>query len=46
MSDESNPTVILHGEAGLPAVDADALRQVMRRWPSGVAIVTSHYHVI
>ena len=46
MSDESNPIVILHREAGPPAVDPDALRQVMRRWVSGVAIVTSHHQGI
>ena len=43
MSEESNPFAVIPVDASLPGVHADALRQVMRRWTTGVAIVASQH---
>ena len=43
MPESSKQIAILQTEASQPVVDADTLRQVMRRWTSGVAIVTAQH---
>jgi flavin reductase (DIM6/NTAB) family NADH-FMN oxidoreductase RutF len=43
MSEQMNPISIMSAEASRSTVDPDALRQAMRRWTSGVAIVTAQH---
>lgn len=43
MSEEPNPIAVLPVETSQPVVEADALRQVMRCWATGVAIVSSEH---